>query len=58
MSEEIMIIERIVNGDVDSFCVLLDRYQKPVISMINNFLTDRHLCEDIAQEVFLPPTGS
>lgn len=52
MPEEIRIIERIINGDVGSFRILLERYQRPVISMINNFLADRHLCEDVAQDVF------
>jgi len=52
MTEEITIIKRVINGDVDSFRILVERYQRPVMSMINNFLADRHLCEDIAQDVF------
>ncbi len=52
MSEETGIIKRIVNGDVDSFRLLVQRYQRPVISMIRNLINDRHACEDLAQEVF------
>ena len=52
MTEEITIIKRVINGDVDSFGLLVQRYQRPVISMIKNIINDRHTCEDIAQEVF------
>jgi RNA polymerase sigma-70 factor (ECF subfamily) len=52
MSEEAGIIKRIVNGDVDSFRLLVQRYQRPVISMIRNLINDRGACEDLAQEVF------
>ena len=52
MSEEAGIIKRILNGDVDSFRLLVQRYQRPVISMIRNLINDRGACEDLAQEVF------
>ncbi|MHC4206699.1 MAG: RNA polymerase sigma factor, partial [Planctomycetota bacterium] len=40
-------------GETESFRLLIERYQKPVIRMIANLINDRHICEDIAQEVFL-----
>ena len=52
MSEEIKIIKRVLNGDVDSFRLLVDRYQRPVTSMIANMVGNRHTCEDISQDVF------
>lgn len=52
MSEEAGIIKRVINGDVDSFRLLVERYQRPVISMIGNLINDRGACEDLAQEVF------
>ena len=52
MSEEEGIIKCVVNGDVDSFRLLVQRYQRPVISMIRNLINDRGACEDLAQEVF------
>jgi RNA polymerase sigma-70 factor (ECF subfamily) len=52
MIDEQIIIENIVNGDIEPFRLLVERYQKPVIRMIANFVNDRHICEDIAQEVF------
>ena len=52
MNEDIKIIRDVINGDTDSFKFLVQRYQRPVISMINNIINDHHLCEDIAQDVF------
>ena len=52
MSEEAGVIKRILNGDVDSFRLLVQRYQRPVISMIRNLINDQHACEDLAQDVF------
>jgi len=52
MIDEQTIIKNIINGDVESFRLLVERYQKPVIRMIGNIVNDRHICEDIAQDVF------
>ena len=52
MNEDVNIIRDILNGDIDSFKFLVQRYQKPVITMIKNVINDSHLCEDIAQDVF------
>lgn len=53
MTEETGIIKAVLEGDTESFRLLVQRYQKPVIRMIANLINDRHICEDIAQEVFL-----
>jgi RNA polymerase sigma-70 factor (ECF subfamily) len=53
MTEETGIIRAVLEGDTESFRLLVQRYQKPVIRMIANLINDRHICEDIAQEVFL-----
>jgi len=53
MIEESGIIRAVLEGDAESFRLLVQRYQKPVIRMIANFINDRYICEDIAQEVFL-----
>ena len=53
MIEETGIIIAVLEGDTESFRLLVERYQKPVIRMIANLINDRHICEDIAQEVFL-----
>jgi len=53
MIEETGFIKAVLEGDTESFRLLIQRYQKPVIRMIANLINDRHICEDIAQEVFL-----
>jgi len=53
MADEIEIIRSVLAGDADSFRLLVQRYQKPVIRMIRNIVNDNHICEDIAQDVFL-----
>jgi RNA polymerase sigma-70 factor (ECF subfamily) len=53
MIEESGIIKTVLEGETESFRLLVERYQKPVIRMIANLINDRHICEDIAQEVFL-----
>lgn len=52
MEQELGIIRQVLDGQVDSFRLLVERYQRPIISMISNILNDRHLGEDVAQEVF------
>jgi RNA polymerase sigma-70 factor (ECF subfamily) len=53
MTEDTGIIRAVLEGDTESFRLLVQRYQKSVIRMIANLINDRHTCEDIAQEVFL-----
>ena len=53
MTEETGIIKAVLEGDTESFRLLVQRYQKPVIRMIANLVNDRHICEDVAQDVFL-----
>ena len=52
MTDEISIIKSVLQGNVESFRLLVQRYEKPVISMIGNIIGDHHICEDIAQDVF------
>ena len=53
MTQETEIIRQILDGDTESFRLLLARYEKPVVRMIRNITYDKESCEDIAQEVFL-----
>ncbi len=53
MVDEISVIRAVLRGDVDSFRLLVQRYERPVIAMIKNIIDDYHACEDIAQDVFL-----
>lgn len=51
--EETDVIHQVLRGDVDSFRVLVERYQRPVIRIIKNITNDSNIGEDIAQDVFL-----
>jgi RNA polymerase sigma-70 factor, ECF subfamily len=53
MDEDAILIQRVVSGDVGAFRPLVERYQRPVLRFIANIAGDRHLSEDIGQEVFL-----
>ncbi len=52
MTEEIGIIRQVLNGNSDSFELLVQRYQQPVVRMIRNITGDGQACEDIGQDVF------
>lgn len=53
MPEDFDTIKRVLSGDVDSFRILVERYQRPVLSMIRRLLWDSHRCEEISQDVFV-----
>jgi RNA polymerase sigma-70 factor (ECF subfamily) len=53
MTQETEIIRQVLEGDIESFRLLLARYEKPVMRMIRNITYDKESCEDIAQNVFL-----
>jgi len=50
--EDKMIVEKCLNGDIDSFEYLVAKYKKLVYSIAISFFKDPHLAEDITQEVF------
>ena len=53
MVEDSDILKRVLNGDVDSFRFLVERYQRPVLSMIHRLIWDSSRCEEISQDVFV-----
>lgn len=46
-------IWRVLNGDIESFRLLVQRYQRPLYCLIRNLVSDAHDAEDLAQEAFL-----
>src|SRR3954466_6019505 len=52
MPEDSDIVKRVLSGDVDSFRILVERYQRPVLSTIQRMIWDSHRCEEIGQDVF------
>ena len=53
MPQDTQIVHRVIQGDVQSFRVLVERYQVPLLGLVCNLLGDSNECEDIAQDVFL-----
>lgn len=51
--EEGALIERIRQGDAESYRVLVERYQDPLIGFLFNLLKDREAAREIAQETFI-----
>ena len=46
------VIRRVLEGDIESFRFILERYKRPVVRMIKNMTNNKESCEDIAQDVF------
>ncbi len=53
MTDEMQWIQRVLDGDTAMFRSLVERYQRPVLSMIRHLTGLTTDCEDIAQDVFL-----
>lgn len=52
MTHDLNVIHQILQGDTESFSLLVAKYQKPVVRMIRNITNNRNSCEDLAQDVF------
>jgi RNA polymerase sigma-70 factor (ECF subfamily) len=46
------VIRRVLEGDIESFRFIVERYERPVVRMIRNMTNNKESCEDIAQDVF------
>jgi RNA polymerase sigma-70 factor (ECF subfamily) len=53
MLDEEQIIQDILRGNKEAFRLLIERYQKPVFRVICQLVSDSHIVEDIAQDVFI-----
>ena len=53
MVDDNTIITEVLNGKTESFKLLVEKYERPVICMVKNLISDFHGCEDIAQDVFM-----
>jgi RNA polymerase sigma-70 factor, ECF subfamily len=51
MPEDSDIVKHVLNGDVDAFRMLVERYQRPVFGMIQRLIWDSHRSEEIAQKL-------
>jgi RNA polymerase sigma-70 factor (ECF subfamily) len=53
MSDDLLLIRRILDGNLDAFRVLVRKYEGPLHGLIGNLIRDAHEAEDVAQEAFL-----
>jgi RNA polymerase sigma-70 factor (ECF subfamily) len=53
MDDDLQVINRVIAGEIDSFRILVRRYEAPLFRLLRNLTPGAHDCEDIAQEAFL-----
>ncbi|MGD0517039.1 MAG: sigma-70 family RNA polymerase sigma factor [Thermoguttaceae bacterium] len=53
MNDDLGTIQRILGGEVDAFCLLVERYQGPLFCMLGNLVRNVNDRDDLAQETFL-----
>lgn len=53
MEEDLELLQKFKQGDDASFAKLVIKYQKPVLNIIYRFTQNKHMAEDMAQEVFI-----
>lgn len=53
MEEDLKLVNEILCGNIDSFNILVNKYEKIILKFIYNIIRDREAAEDIAQEVFI-----
>ena len=53
MNDDLPTIQRVLEGDVDAFRLLVERYQGMLFSLVGNLVTDLNDRDDIAQDTFL-----
>ncbi len=52
MTQETQVILQVLEGDIECFRLIVERYERPIARMIRNIINNRESCEDIAQDVF------
>ncbi len=53
MTQDEQMIRDVLDGKVESFRAIIERYQRPVLRMVSNIINDHHAAEDVTQEVFM-----
>lgn len=47
------LVQQVLNGNIDSFNILVNKYEIIVLKFIYNIIKDKEAAEDISQEVFI-----
>jgi len=53
VGEDLNLITSILDGNVDSFNILVNKYEVMVLRFIYNMIKDKEAAEDITQDVFI-----
>lgn len=52
-SDDLAAVEAVLNGDVDAFEAIVERWKRPLVNLAYRYCLDRGRAEDLAQEAFL-----
>lgn len=53
MDEDLKLVSEVLNGNMDSFNIMVNKYGIPVLRFIYNMVKNKEAAEDISQEVFI-----
>ena len=53
MDEDLKLIKEILVGNIDSFNIMVNKYQSNIIKFVYGMIKDKEAAEDITQEVFI-----
>lgn len=53
LDEDLKLIKEVLKGNVDSFSILMNKYEHMVFSFAYNMINDREAAQDVTQEVFI-----
>jgi RNA polymerase sigma-70 factor (ECF subfamily) len=51
--EDVTVIQRVKDGDIEAFSLLVEKYHRRLLTFISRLINDRDRAEDIGQDVFL-----
>lgn len=53
LQEDLKLVKEVLNGNMDSFNILVNKYELMILKYVYSLLKDKEAAEDITQEVFI-----
>lgn len=53
MDDDLKLVQEVLKGNIDSFNILVNKYELSILRFVYNTVRDREASEDITQEVFI-----
>lgn len=53
MDSDRLLVEQVLEGNIDSFNIIINKYENIIFKFIYNMIRDREAAEDITQETFI-----